>query len=130
MGAKPFIGALLLTAVLLAAGLSACGAAHEATAPTNRDLAITPGGVTLDGHPLTLSELDSRLAAAARLGDRVRLEVVRSARFSAASLTPGERARVQALQDRVLAMAARRGVSVVRFTMPVRGSASPVPSAQ
>ena len=130
MGAKPFIGALLLTAVLLAAGLSACGAAHEATAPANRDLAIASGGVTLDGHPLTLSELDAHFAEAARRGDRVRLEVDWNARLSAPFMTRQEVARTQALQARVLAMAARRGVTVVRFTMPVRGWASPGPEAQ
>ncbi len=130
MGAKPFIGALLLAAVLLAAGLSACGAAHEAAAPANRDLVITPGGVTLDGRPLTLSELDSRLDAAARRGDRVRIEVGWVARLSAPLMTRREVARTQALRTRVLAMAARRGVTVVRFTMPVRGWASPGPEAQ
>lgn len=130
MGAKPFIGVLLLAAILLAACLSACGASHEATASADRDLAITPGGVTLDGHPLTLSQLDSRLAVAARRGDRVRLEVDWTAHLSAPFLTRREVARAQALQARVLAMAARRGVTVVRFTMPVRGWASPSPEAQ
>jgi len=129
MRAKLFIGTLLLATVLVAAGLSAC-ASRQAAAPATLDLAVDPGGVTLDGQPLTLAQLDSRLALAARRGDRVLLESDSWARLSAPSFSRSQIAKARALQARVLAIAARRGVTLLRFTMPVRGWSSPSPEAQ
>ena len=120
----------MVTVLLAAIVLVGCGARTAIESPIV-ELAINPSGVTIDGQPVSMAQLDAQLTKLAGKGERLRLTTDWRTASPSPTLPYSDRQieRATVLQAQVLAAADRAGVTVITFNMPIAGEASPSAAA-